>query len=170
MNQLLPPKILKTLCVAIAAILGCAGILSAQTLKWSHQLPPGSVLARAGDGHGAVAVCLRSVGPTEESARCVWIGAHGEILLTHDLERAHEDGSVDIVRLTNTELAVRFSSSTQPNLLRRFKRTRQGIIILDKELEPFEEVPRAPEHLTDPFGFFSFGYNGAVFEIRRYRN
>jgi hypothetical protein len=163
-------KTLPKVTSAIALTLLCIGNATAQTLKWSHTRPGGLILARAGDGYGGFAVIYR-IGQTEESARIVWIAANGAVLLDREIERVHEDAPVDVVRMTPGEFAIRYAAprpapATPANLLLRFKRTRKAVAVLERTLEPDEDMPTVPERLTDPFGFFTF----AATDVRRYSN
>ena len=155
---------------AIVLTLLCIGNATAQTLKWSHTRPGAVILARAGDGLGGFAAIYRT-GQTDESARIVWIAANGTVLVDREIERVHEDAPVDIVRMTPVEFAIRYAAprpapETPANLLLRFKRTRNAVAVLERILEPDEDMPTVQERLTDPFGFFTF----AATDVRRYSN
>jgi hypothetical protein len=153
-----------------AMVLLMAGGARAQTLKWSHPHVNGISLARAGDSRGSVAFVL-NVGATEEAATVTWLASNGRVLLNTEIIRIHEDAGVNIVRMTERELAIRFATvlpgtTTNSNVLRRYIKRGNTVTTTDKILALDEDMPRAPERLTDPLGFFTF----APTEVRRYSN
>ncbi len=162
---------MKQIIVLVQAMaLLAAGEASAQVLKWSQPHANAIVYARAGDGRGGVAFVLRS-GSTDEAATVTWIAPAGKVLLNVEIERNHEDAPVDIVRMSGTELAIRFTTTlpgtgTNSNVLRRYKKRGNTVTAIDKILALDEDMPHAPERLTDSFGFFTF----APSEVRRYSN
>jgi hypothetical protein len=153
-----------------AMALLAAGEVSAQVLKWSQPHANGTVYARAGDGKGGVAFVLRG-GSNDEAATVTWVAPAGKVLLNVEIERNHENAPVDIVRMSSTELAIRFvttlpGTETNSNVLRRYKKRGNTFTATDKILALDEDMPHAPERLTDSFGFFTF----APSEVRRYSN
>jgi hypothetical protein len=162
---------MKNLILTIQAMaLLTASEVSAQLLKWSHPHANATVYARAGDGKGGVAFVLRG-GSNDAAATVTWIAPTAKVLLNVEIERNHEDAPVNIVRMTGTELAIRFvttlpGTGTNSNVLRRYVKRGNTVTVTDKILALDEDMPHAPERLTDSFGFFTF----APFQVRRYSN
>jgi hypothetical protein len=170
-------KKLIRICLIVSASLLVASRLPAQTFKWEY-IPPYGALSYNGDRHGGLAVCEIFPG---EKGRCVWIAPNGRPQFTNEFELAPDfNRRCDIVRLTPGELAIQFrtqQSSTNPvvNVLRRFKKTTNGIAISETILHPNEDVPLVLPQMSDPFGFFTTGTfftddRRQYFSIRRYSN
>ena len=146
----------------------------AQTLKWTAAFP-GNGAASATDGSGGLLYCYYPAGG--ELVRCIWLDSAGHGVMTNDYPLGPSGGGVyAVARFNRTELALQLIQDDGPgrvsNILRRFKRTKSGVVISDKELDLKEQLDSIPTTLVDAKGYFTHAANTNQngITIRRYSN